>query len=90
VRFTGVIAGRPVVSLDHGGGLISSFEPVVSRLHRGRLVEQGDVVGHLSSGPSHCGNAACLHWGVRQDGRYINPLLLVPRPRGPAILLPLP
>ncbi len=122
VRFAGVIAGRPVLSIDHGGGLISSFEPVTSALHRGQLVQRGDVVGQLGGGPSHCtspshhpgprsgtgtgtgsgsgsgtgsgsgsgsATATCLHWGVRKDGHYIDPLLLVPASRGPAVLLPM-
>src|SRR3954447_4292096 len=89
VRFAGVVAGRPVLSIDHGRGLISSFEPVISGLHRGQLVQQDDVVGRLSAGPTHCSPASCLHWGVRRNGQYIDPLLLVPGGRGPPVLLPL-
>jgi murein DD-endopeptidase MepM/ murein hydrolase activator NlpD len=89
VRFAGVIAGRPVLSIDHGDGLISSFEPVISPLRRGQLVQQSDGIGRLGNGPTHCAPAACLHWGVRANGRYIDPLLLVPGMRGPAVLLPL-
>jgi murein DD-endopeptidase MepM/ murein hydrolase activator NlpD len=89
VRFTGVIAGRPVVSLDHGSGLISSFEPVIGTLRRGQAVQQGDVVGVINTGPSHCLDATCLHWGVRKDGQYINPLLLIRVRQGPAVLLPM-
>ncbi len=89
IRFSGVIAGRPVLSIDHGQGQISSFEPVISTLKHGRKVDRGAVVGRLGPGPTHCGQVRCLHWGVRENGRYINPLLLVARPRGPAVLLPL-
>lgn len=90
VHFAGVIAGRPVLSIDHGSGLVSSFEPVISSLRRGQVVQRNDVIGRLGTGPSHCAPASCLHWGVRKDGRYIDPLLLLPGRRGPAVLLPLP
>jgi murein DD-endopeptidase MepM/ murein hydrolase activator NlpD len=89
VRFVGVIAGRPVLSIDHGAGLISSFEPIVSSLRRGQPVQRNDVIGRLTSIQSHCGTVPCLHWGVRKDGRYINPVLLVPGLHGPAVLLPM-
>jgi murein DD-endopeptidase MepM/ murein hydrolase activator NlpD len=89
VHFTGVLAGRAVLSLDHGGGLISSFEPAVGTVPVGRTVKRGDIVATLAPGPSHCLPAACLHWGVRRNGRYIDPLTLLPGARGPAILLPM-
>jgi murein DD-endopeptidase MepM/ murein hydrolase activator NlpD len=89
VSYTGVLAGRPVLSLDHGGGLVSSFEPVSSQLARGTQVRQGQPIGELEAGPGHCSPEACLHWGVRRAGQYINPLSLLPGPRGPVILLPL-
>jgi murein DD-endopeptidase MepM/ murein hydrolase activator NlpD len=78
-----------VLSIDHGAGLVSSFEPVVSALQRGQSVQRDEVIGRLGGGPTHCAPIACLHWGVRKDGRYINPLLLVPGWRGPAVLLPM-
>jgi murein DD-endopeptidase MepM/ murein hydrolase activator NlpD len=89
VVFAGVLAGRPVLSIDHGGGLISSFEPALSRLQRGDSVERGEVVATLGPGPTHCWPTSCLHWGVRQNGRYIDPLTLLPGQHGPAVLLPM-
>jgi murein DD-endopeptidase MepM/ murein hydrolase activator NlpD len=89
VFFAGVLAGRPVLSIDHGDGLISSFEPVVSRVAMGGVVIRGQVVGNLSPGPTHCRPAVCLHWGVRKNGRYLDPLTLLPARRGPAVLLPM-
>jgi murein DD-endopeptidase MepM/ murein hydrolase activator NlpD len=90
VRFAGVLAGRPVLSLDHGNGMISSFEPVISSLRQGQSIQRADVLGRIGGGPTHCAPGTCLHWGVRRDGRYIDPLLLVPIRRGPAVLLPMP
>lgn len=88
VHFAGMLAGRPVLSIDHGNGLISSVEPVVSSVRRGQPVAAGQVLGRLGGGPTHC-PGSCLHWGVRRDGRYIDPLLLVAAARGPAVLLPM-
>ncbi|GAB6897495.1 M23 family metallopeptidase [Kineosporia succinea] len=91
VSFAGVVAGTPVVSIDHGGGLVSSFEPVRTRVRRGEPVAAGAVLGDLlGAGPgSHCLPGVCLHWGVRREGTYVDPLELLGLSRGPAILLPL-
>lgn len=85
VLFTGVVVDRPVLTIDHGDGLVSTLEPLASALAPGTHVRAGEVVGTLSSG----GHAApeTLHLGARRNGVYINPLLLlggVPR----AVLLP--
>jgi murein DD-endopeptidase MepM/ murein hydrolase activator NlpD len=89
IRFTGVIAGRPVLSIDHGGGLISSVEPVLGLRTAGEVVRRGDVVGTIAPGATHCSPRTCLHWGVRRNGQYIDPLTLLPGQRGPIVLLPL-
>ncbi|MFI7587748.1 murein hydrolase activator EnvC family protein [Spongisporangium articulatum] len=88
VRFAGVVAGKPVVSVDLGGGLTSSFEPVVGTLRPGTAVAAGQVVGRLSALPGHCAPASCLHWGVRRDGAYVDPLALLSG-RRPIVLKPL-
>ena len=85
VAFAGVVAGRGVLTIDHGDGLVTTFEPVDSPLAMGDTVRRGANVGTLSLG----GHAAAgtFHFGVRWHGEYINPLLLlcgVPR----AVLLP--
>ena len=90
VSFAGSVAGRPVLSLDHGAGLVSSFEPVRASAPVGTVVAAGQVVGRLAGGPGHCSPAVCLHWGVRSAGRYVDPLLLLAAFRGPVVLLPLP
>ena len=89
VLFAGILAGRPVLSIDHGGGLISSFEPAVSQLSKGTAVKRGEVVAILGPNRRHCLPEVCLHWGVRRNGRYIDPLTLLPGQHGPAVLLPL-
>ncbi|MDQ1084015.1 MULTISPECIES: murein hydrolase activator EnvC [Microbacterium] len=85
IAFTGDVAGRPVLTIDHGGGLVTTLEPVDSDLAVGDAVARAAPVGHLAPG----GHTApgTVHFGVRLDGEYINPLRLlggVPR----AVLLP--
>jgi murein DD-endopeptidase MepM/ murein hydrolase activator NlpD len=89
LSYAGIVAGRPVLSLDHGGGIISSFEPVETNRPVGSVVAAGDVIGRMAGGPSHCSPGWCLHWGVRSGGRYVNPLLFLAAFRGPVVLLPL-
>jgi len=84
VHFSGTVVDRPVVSIRHPGGLISSIEPVSSTLSRGDAVETGQVIGTLEEG--HC-SVPCVHFGVRLDGEYVSPLnYLDAIPR--AVLLP--
>ena len=85
VAFRGSVVDRPLLTIDHGGGLVSTWEPVASSLSPGDVVLAGDLIGAVASG----GHAArgTLHIGVRRDGAYLNPLPLfgeVPR----AVLLP--
>src|SRR5699024_3537230 len=79
VAFAGQVAGRPVVSIQHPGGLRTTYEPVAPQVQVGDAVETGTLLGHLSSGGAHCPQA-CLHWGLRTGAeRYLDPLLLVGR-----------
>lgn len=86
VRFSGVVVDRPVLTLDHGGGVLSSFEPLVSELPVGSVVARGAVLGAVGTG-GHC-DAGCLHVGVRVAGEYVSPMLFFGRVP-PAVLLPL-
>jgi murein DD-endopeptidase MepM/ murein hydrolase activator NlpD len=86
VSFVGTVVDRPVITIDHGNGLRSSFEPVASSLRAGSAVAEGDVLGQVQTG--HCGPAPpCLHWGVRRGEDYVNPLAFVMDLR-PSVLLP--
>jgi len=71
VYFAGVVVDRPVLSIAHADGLVSSYEPVESHLPPGTTVRRGDDVGHLL--PGHCASV-CLHFGVRLYGEYVSPL----------------
>lgn len=85
VSFVGTVVDRPVITIDHGGGVRSSFEPVQSSLTAGTPVAKGQIIGALQ--PGHCGSLACVHWGVRRGDAYVNPLEFVTDLR-PSILLP--
>jgi murein DD-endopeptidase MepM/ murein hydrolase activator NlpD len=90
VSFSGVVVDREVLSINHGAGYVSSFEPVTTELTVGDTVSQGQPIAHLDTyedGSHHC-DSPCLHWGVRHHGDYINPLLLTGELE-PSILLPL-
>ncbi len=71
VHFAGFVVDRPVISIRHEDGVLSSFEPVESDLEQGAAVEAGDVIGTLIAG--HCADA-CLHVGARIHGQYVSPL----------------
>jgi murein DD-endopeptidase MepM/ murein hydrolase activator NlpD len=81
VVFAGELAGRPLVSIAHPGGLRTSYEPVRPSVRVGQLVAAGAVLGELVAGHSGCAVAACLHWGAmwgpasRAD--YVDPLGLL-------------
>ena len=65
VAFAGMVAGRPVVSIDHADGIRTTYEPVEP------------TVGTLLTG--HRPDGVCaLHWGARTGPKtYINPLRLL-------------
>nr|WP_243874863.1 peptidoglycan DD-metalloendopeptidase family protein [Arthrobacter woluwensis] len=85
VNFRGTVVDRPVITIDHGHGLKSSFEPVESDLKPGEVVHLGQRIGALR--PGHCAVSVCVHWGMRQEGDYVDPLRFIQDLR-PSILLP--
>ncbi len=80
VVFAGMVAGRPVVSVDHTGGLRTTYEPVDPAVGAGQQVARGAVLGTLSGGHAGCPVAACLHWGLRRGEDYLDPLSLLRPP----------
>lgn len=81
VVFAGMLIGRPVVSIQHDGGLRTSYEPVQPAVRVGQRVAATTGIGRLLAGHPGCPAAACLHWGAmwgpaaRAD--YVDPLGLL-------------
>lgn len=71
VRFSGVVARVGWVTVDHGGGLRTTYGPLVDRIPQGRGVAAGQPIGRLDQEGTH------LDWGARLDGDYIDPLTLL-------------
>ncbi len=88
VSFAGVVVDRPVVSIRHANGFVSSVEPVVATVAVGDGVRAGDPVGAVAPTRGHCAPATCVHWGLRLNGVYVNPLDYL-EGFGPVRLLPL-
>lgn len=85
VAFAGSVAGRPLVTIDHGAGLVTTLEPVLALVPVGAAVAADQTVGRVDAG-GHTPPGS-VHFGVREHGEYINPMLLfgeIPR----AVLLP--
>ncbi|XNZ00662.1 peptidoglycan DD-metalloendopeptidase family protein [Micrococcus luteus] len=97
VRHVGTVAGRPVLSIDHGQDVVSSMEPVTAVVEEGERVRAGQPIGRLGPEAAHCAEP-CVHLGVRVlDGwpvggtlrdRYLDPALLLGL-SGPSVLWPL-
>jgi murein DD-endopeptidase MepM/ murein hydrolase activator NlpD len=86
VSFVGSIAGRGVVTVDHGTTR-TTYEPVTATVEVGTAVTPRDTVGRLAFPGSHCAPRTCLHWGWIEGETYLDPLRLVGA--GPVRLLPL-
>lgn len=85
VAFRGVVVDRPLLTIDHGRGLVTTYEPLDSPLPAGTSLVAGDPIGTVGIG-GHA-TRGTLHLGVRWHGVYIDPMALfggAPR----AILLP--
>lgn len=80
VAFAGPVAGRGVVSIDHPGGLRTTYEPVAPSVTAGEVVTKGQRIGTVRPGHPGCASchcADCLHWGVRKATDYLDPLRLL-------------
>ncbi len=77
VVYAAPLADRGVVSVDHAGGLRTTYEPVRAGVRPGQVVAKGQPLGVLAAGHPGCLGAACLHWGLRRERTYLDPLVLV-------------
>lgn len=87
VWFSGRVAQRPVLSLQHDGGYLTEFEPVCTDLEKGEPVFAGQEIGVVCQAEqnyqSHCSNALCIHFSLRSlekvkgAGEYLSPLIFI-------------
>jgi murein DD-endopeptidase MepM/ murein hydrolase activator NlpD len=77
VSFAGRVGGELFVTIDHGGGLSSTYSWVSSAAVReGDVVARGQTIG--ATGTGHPGaSVPHLHFGVKLDGEYVDPLELL-------------
>ena len=87
VSYVGRIAGRGIVTVDHGR-VRTTYQPVAAVVSRGEQVARGQVVGRLLLAGSHCAPTACLHWGLIRGDTYLDPLTLVGAVPQPVRLYP--
>ena len=79
VVLAGPVAGKPVVVLlvEHPslGSVRVTYEPVTPHVEVGEHVLAGQLIGTLAGAGGHCGDTPhCLHLGIKQNGRYLNPI----------------
>lgn len=88
VVFAGMVAGRPVLSIEHDGGYRTTYEPVRAGVSVGTQVSAGQPVGTVEAGHG----CACLHLGLKLGEDYRDPTPLLSATggmaAGPVRLLP--
>lgn len=87
ISWAGPVAGRLAVTIDHGGGLETTYS-ILSEVEviRSDVVDEGHWLGRV--GRAHDGSADGLHFGVKLHDRYVDPLdFLGPSDLGDAIHL---
>ncbi|WP_445227986.1 peptidoglycan DD-metalloendopeptidase family protein [Corynebacterium sp. USCH3] len=88
VHFAGVVAGTPVVSVNHADGVRTTYEPVLAAVSTGEHVTAGQNIGTLAdtaSLPASARRGDGLSWGARtgeNHDRYIDPMSLL----GPVVV----
>ena len=72
VSFSGTVAGVGWVTVDHGGGLSTTYGALEPRTAvAGQQVDRGSLLGVLALGATH------LDWGARLEGEYLDPRSLL-------------
>ena len=76
VKFAGLVAGRRAVTMAHAGGIETTYSMLSEvRVTRGEEVVRGRFVG--VAGSAHSGQGSSLHFGVKLDGDYVDPVLFL-------------
>jgi len=85
VTFAGPVAGMRSVTIDHGGGVRTSYSYLESiGVSIGDRVRRGHVLG--TSGTDH--GLSALHFSVRVHGSYVDPSFMFSCNRGTVRLSP--
>lgn len=80
VSFAGKVGGELYVTIDHGGGLRSTYSWLSAiAVRTGEVVPRGATIGATGRGHPDA-TVPHLHFGVRRDGIYVDPLAFL----GPA------
>ncbi len=70
VSFSGTVAGNRTITIDHGGGLKTSYSYLEERwVAQGSVVSGGQALG--AAGVAH--GVGGLHFSVRIHGEYVDP-----------------
>ena len=98
VSFAAMVAGRPTISVDHGGGVRTTYTPAVAAVAVGQQVDRGQLIGVVGT-DHHC-RSSCLHWGLTDGTDYFDPVAHLavpairllptgstPQPRPPRLLV---
>lgn len=73
VTYVGYINSVGTITISFGTRKMT-LQPVIPLATRGEKVKRGEVIARVSNAKYHCSN--CIHIGVRESGRYINPTFL--------------
>jgi murein DD-endopeptidase MepM/ murein hydrolase activator NlpD len=77
VSFAGRVGGELFVTIVHGGGLSSSYSWIsAAAVRKGDVVSRGQTIGATGTGHPW-GSVPHLHFGVKLDGEYVDPLHLL-------------
>ena len=72
VRFAGLVAGDLVATVEHGGGMDTTYTHLATlAVVAGAQVDAGDPIGTAD---------VAFHFGARRDGRYVDPASLLAAP----------
>lgn len=78
VVYAGFLVDRGVVSVEHTGGMRSTYEPLEAAVSAGDVVAAGTLLGSVTDGHARCAPQTCLHWGIRLPDRvYLDPMSLL-------------
>ena len=79
VQFAGTVAGHTWVSIGHSDGLVTSYGPLTEvNVKTGDVVTRGTPLARLAAGGHGLhNNDQGLHFSVRKDGTYLDPLTIL-------------